>query len=190
MNAEPEKSKTENQGFSKEAKAIIIAIVTSAVAVVGIVVGIVVALAQMNNANTAELRADMREDFRYVREDFQRVREDIEKLEEKMQAELREMRNILLQHVQGHSHSPTTTNPADANAGPTEIISANSDSHSPETIPADLNVRSEETTSPAHVVAPRPEKDLDDPNALVTADNFLCLFNCYIDKNEDPVDSC
>ena len=131
---------------------IIIAIVTSAIAVVGIVVG----LAQISNANTAELRADMREDFQYVREDFQRVREDfqrvredIEKLEEKLEAGLREMRNILLQHVQGHSHSPQTTNPAGANADPSEMTSVSPDSHP------------SQTTSLAYLVASWPGKSSD-----------------------------
>ena len=131
MNTESEKSKPENQGFSKEAKTIIIAIVTSAVAVISIVV----ALAQISNANTAELRADMRE--------------DIEKLEEKLQAELREMRNILLQHVQGHSHLPQTTNPAGANADPSEMTSVSPDSHP------------SQTTSLAYLVASWPGKSSD-----------------------------
>ena len=175
MNTQPEKSKTENQGFSKEAKAIIIAIVTSAVAVVGIVV----ALAQISNANTAELRADMREDFRYVRE-------DIERLEENLRAELREMRNILLQHVQGHSHLPKTTNPAGANAEPSKMTSIHSDSHSPETIPADWNLRSEEATSPAYFFSHWPGERHDDLDALTNADDFFCLFNCYINKHGEP----
>ena len=153
MNTESEKSKPENQGFSKEAKTIIIAIVTSAVAVIGIVVGIVVALAQMNNANTAELRADMRALRVEMRTDMRalqvEMRTDMRALQMEMRTGLREMQNILLQHVQGHSHLPKTTNPAGANADSTEMTFLHSDSHP------------SKTTSVAYFAAPWPGKSSD-----------------------------
>ena len=127
MSTEPEKPKAESQSLSRDTKVLVATIVTSAIAVVGIVV----ALAQISNSNIAELRADMRS------------------LRVETRTELREMRNILLQHVQGHSHSPQTTNPAGANAEPTEMTFLHSDSHP------------SKTTSVAYFAAPWPGKSSD-----------------------------
>lgn len=89
------------KGMTKDTRAIIVAIVMAAIAIVGIGKADIAGLRSEMKADNAELRAQMKADIAELRAE---VKADIAEL----RAEVRELRGLLFSHTAAHSHAPET----------------------------------------------------------------------------------